>query len=134
MKLDINTIGYMNVFEKVTGARLKECCVEEDKIIFVVKNGFGRKAIGRRGANVKKLSSMFKKKIKIIEFNEDPKIFVKGAIYPVKAEEITLEENVINVKARDYNSKAMLLGRNRKNLKSLQNLLNKYFKIEIKVL
>ena len=124
----------MNTFEEITGARLKECYSQGERIVFIVKNGYGKKAIGKMGANAKKLSFMLKKKIKIIEFDDDPKIFVKSAIYPVKAEKINQEGDIIYIKVGDYNSKAMLLGRDRKNLKSLQDLLNKYFKIEIKVL
>ena len=43
--------------------------IEGDKLIFIVDEGQMAKAIGKHGANVKRLSNMLKRDLKIVEFN-----------------------------------------------------------------
>lgn len=68
----METIGYINLFEKATNARVKDCLIEEGKLIFIVDQGEIGKAVGKNGANVKYLQEKLKKQIKVIEFNNDP--------------------------------------------------------------
>ena len=67
MKFDIKLIGLINVFEKVTRSRVKDAFFDKDGIlVFIVKQGEIGTAIGKKGVNVKKLSTVMKKKIKLI--------------------------------------------------------------------
>lgn len=134
MKLDIKTIGYINAFENLTKVGIKDCFIDKNEnIVFIVNFGDAGKAIGRAGANIKRLSNMLKKKIRVIEFNNDPAKFITNAIHPLRVQEIKVEGRIITLKAESMQEKAKLIGRDRQNLKALQELISKYFDYEIKI-
>jgi len=89
---DINVLNIMKTFDNVTHAKLKDCIVEEEKIIFIVSENELSKAIGKNASNVKRLAEILKKKIKIVEFSSDTLKLIKNFIHPLKADNI-YEEN-----------------------------------------
>ncbi|MCD4760147.1 NusA-like transcription termination signal-binding factor [archaeon] len=127
MKLNLETIQFINFFEKVTRIRAKDCFFEEDKLIFIVNPGQASKAVGKQGVNAKKFTEKTNKKIKIIEFNPNPEIFIKSLISPIKAETIEREQNTIKITPKSTKDKGLLIGRNAKNLENLKKLVKKYF-------
>ena len=132
-KFDTRLIGFITTFENITNARVKDAFIEKDQLVFIVDEGDAGKAIGKRGAKIKMISRLLKKKIKIIEFNSDVKEFVKNIIDPLRADDIEVNENKVNVKSRDLRIKSLLIGRNRENLKNLNNTVKKYFNVEVVV-
>ncbi len=127
MKINLELIQYINYFEKTTKSKVKDCFFEDDKLIFIVQPGQARLAIGKQGINVKKFTEKTGKKIKIIEFNENPLIFVKSLISPVKADNIEQEEETIIITVESTKDKGLLIGRNAKNLENLKKHVQKYF-------
>lgn len=133
MKIDITLIGYINTFENLTRTQVKDCFINKNnQVVFIVKYGQGSKAVGKKAFNLKKLERLINKKIKIIEFNDNPEEFVKNVIYPLKSPEIKLlNEKDLTIKTDSIHLKALLLGRDKANLKELQDIVNKYFKVNI---
>ncbi len=129
----METIGYINLFERATNARVKDCLIEEGKLVFIVDEGEVGKAVGKNGINVKQLSEKLKKQVKIIEFNHDPIKFLGTLLYPAKPEEITQEDGKLIIKTHDIKEKGQIYGREKTNLKRIQDYFSKYFphKIEI---
>lgn len=133
MKLDIETIGYANTFENLTRVGVKDCFLDKNNnLVFIVDFGKAGMAIGKDGSNIKRLSNMLKKRIRVIEFNSDPVKFAANAIHPLKGE-IRQEDKIIIIKADSMQDKAKLIGRNKQNLNALQELVNKYFDYEVKI-
>ena len=101
-KLDLRVIGFINSFENMTGAKVKDAFEDKNEgIVFVVNQGEIGKAIGKSGANIKRVGFRMKKRVKVIEYNDNPLDFVKNAIYPVQADSIELEnDNTIVIKVR----------------------------------
>ena len=128
MKLDLDKIKLVNLFEKVTSVDARDCFDYNDKIVFLVPESKIFLAIGKNGRNVERLSVMLKKKIKIVVFSDDPAIFIKSFISPIKAEEIVNEGSKLIIKVSSVSDKAILIGRNSRNLKSLIEILKKYYK------
>lgn len=128
MKIDITLIGYINTFENLTRTNVKDCFYNKNnQLVFIVKEEQGRKAVGKNGMHIRKLERLLHKKIKIIEFNENICEFVKNVIYPLKSPEIKLENDTLIVKTDSTQLKALLLGREKANLKELQEIVGKYF-------
>lgn len=129
--LTIELIGLINTVEKITKAKVKDAFYDAHKtLIFVVAKGDIRKAVGKQGANVKRLGQMMKKRLKFIEFDEDPAVFIKHCIYPLEVS-VNKEEGKVVLEAKDHLTKGKLLGRDKQNLESLKELVSKYFNIEI---
>lgn len=134
MKLDIQLIGFVNTFERITKARVKDCFFDKNKnLVFLVKEGDLWKAVGKKGANVQKLSNMLKKKIRIIEFSDDVKKFVRNVIMPFKVDEIVEEDGKVVLKSKDSKVKGLIIGRDKKNLEELNSIVKKYFNVEVVV-
>jgi len=131
IKYDTNTIQLMNLFEKVGGVKVKDCLVSEN-ITFIVNKGDMGKAIGRKGVKIKKIEALLKKKVKIIEFNDDVCKFIQNFLAPLHIEEVSLSDSkkIINVKVNGIGLKAKIIGRNNKNLNNLKNVVSRYFKFE----
>tara|TARA_Y100000310_G_C20665613_1_gene807313 strand:+ start:1789 stop:2196 length:408 start_codon:yes stop_codon:yes gene_type:complete len=132
IQYDLRLIGFINIFEKISRAKVKDCFEEEGALVFVVQQGEARKAIGKGGETVRKLSDKFRKKLKIIEYNNDPKRFVKNLLFPLKPE-VEFKENYLVIKSKDNKEKGQIFGREKSRLKKIQSIVNKYFKIEVKV-
>lgn len=122
----------MNLFNKITRLTPKDCFISEGNMVFIVKEGDIGQAIGKKGINVKKLSSIVKKPIKILEYSSDACKFVANIILPIKAKEVVQEGNKVTITTKNSYEKGQVFGRDRSNLKNMQNIVSKFFKeIEI---
>jgi len=94
--------------------------------------GFGElgKAVGKKGANIKKFSELVNEKVKIIEFNKEPTMFLRNILMPLKLEKIQMNDGKIEIET-DRKTKGLLMGKNQKNLKDYSKVFNKYFKYEL---
>ena len=108
---DINVLNIMKTFDNVTHAKLKDCIVEEEKIIFIVSENELSKAIGKNASNVKRLAEILKKKIKIVEFSSDTLKLIKNFIHPLKADNIYEENGIVVLESADSKVKGLLIGR-----------------------
>jgi len=131
MKLDKDLIQKINLFEKLTHARIKDV-FNFNGFLIVVNFGEIGKAVGKGGVNIKKYSSMINEKVKVVEFNHNPITFLKNLIMPLKVEKIEKEDDFINVSA-DIKTKGLLIGRNQKNLEGYNKIFKKYFDLIIRV-
>lgn len=133
IKFDSDLMKLMTLFESMTGAKVKDCIANE-KIIFIIGENEMGKAIGRNGINIKRMENMVKKKIKLVEFSGDVLQFVKNAVYPAEISSVEQENDIIMIRGKDTSAKAMLIGRERQNIKHLSDIVKRYFDVkEIKV-
>ena len=72
MKLTVESIAQINLFEQVTGANVKDCISREGILYFIIEEGSIQKAV--RG--LKKIESMLKKHVLIIGHSEDLNKFI----------------------------------------------------------
>ncbi len=121
------TLKLMSLFERFTKSKLKDCIITDNLVIFVVKEGYASKAIGKNGANVKALQNKLNRKIKIVEFNSNLSQFVENLLLPLKLEEVYEDNKIVFVKSKDFNIKSILIGRNGSNLRKTETLVRRYF-------
>jgi transcription termination/antitermination protein NusA len=132
IQLDMRIIGFINVFEKITRAGVKDCFEEGDSLIFVVQPGEARRAVGEGGKNLVRLSKLMKKEVKVIQFSKSPDKFLSNLLYPLRPE-LEVKEGFLVIKAKDAKEKGRIFGRERSNLKRIQTLMDRYFAVAIKV-
>lgn len=124
----------MAFFEANTGARVKDCISEDEKLIFIVEENEMGKAIGRNGANIKKIEGLLRKKVRLVEFSSDVLQFVRNLAYPIEISDAKNEEGIVIIHGKDTATRAMLIGRERSNVNHLAGIAKRYFDIkEIKV-
>jgi len=132
--LNKESIEKINFFERIAHVKVRDLIEKEDKLIFILQEHELIKIIRNKGKNIKNAESLMHKKIKIIEFNKDPLKFVKNFIYPIKALNIELNSNIIEIKVEDRKSKGLLIGRESKNLDELNSLMRSYYNLAVKVI
>ncbi len=130
---DQEVLGLMNFLSSLTHARVKDCFKEEDTVYCVVEKGDIGLAIGKGGANIQRISQTIKKKIRIIEYGETPAKLVRNLIYPTKVEDVVEKEGLVEIVGGDKQTKGLLIGRDSKNLKFLNKVVQRFFKVEVKV-
>ena len=124
----------MKTFDNITRAKLKDCIVEDDRIIFVVSEGELGKALGKNAENVKRLFIVLKKKIKIVEYSSELTKLVKNFVHPLKVDNITEENGIVTIESSDSKAKGLLIGRSASNLRRLEEYIRRYVDVkEIKV-
>jgi len=130
-------IRYLNLFEKITRIRVQHCFNYNSTIIFVVPPQLISKALGEGGKNVKRLSEILEKRVKVIALpfgKNDIEKFILAIIYPLKIKGIDTREGALIINA-GMQSKAALIGRNKIRLGEMKEILEQYFGIkDVKIL
>jgi len=136
IRLTTKEMRYIALFESITSATVRDCIVddEQNRIIFVVKEGDIGAAIGKGGKNIHLLERMTGKKHEIIEHSISPQQFIKNALKPAHVNEIRITERpdgksiaVVSVSPRD---KGVAIGKNGRNAERIRLLAKRYFQIQ----
>ncbi len=104
-------------------------------MFFAVPKGMVYKAVGKEGGNVRLLSEMLGKKVKIIEMPEgegDAVKFFQDIISPVQAKNIEVGEKEIIITAGRLNH-AALVGRDKKKLEELKKIAEEHFGKDLRI-
>jgi len=128
--LDMKFIHYLNLFERITNVRTQHCFLYNLGIIFLVPEQLMAKALGEEGKNVKRLSEILEKKVKVITIpngKEDIRKFILAIVYPIKFRNLEIKENCLIISAGGMQNKAGLIGRNKTRLFEMQEILKQYF-------
>ena len=134
IKYDNALIKLMSFFESATKAKLKDCFVDSTGLlVYVVEPAQYGLAVGRGGSNVKRLESVLKRKVKIVEYSDDILSFVASLVLPIRASNVSFADGVVAVTAYPE-SRGYLIGRGGKNLRNYESILRRYFPVkELKV-
>jgi len=126
---------YLNLFTKITHVNTRFCFKYNEMIIFCVPRRLVSKAIGPEGNNVKRLNRILRKKIKVIpspnELN-DAKSFILNIVSPVTFKDLEIKDGEFVLTAGSQ-SKAALIGRNKRRLKEMQEIVRNYFGKEFRI-
>jgi len=131
MKYDEDTIKTINFFERITKAKVKSL-FHGDGLIFIVNDWDVGRAVGKGGSNIKKVSGLLKKKIKIVGFSENPEKFIANLILPAKGK-IYIRGKKVIIEGRGPKFKEVVLGERRKNLEVYKEIVLRYFDYELDV-
>ncbi len=135
MKYDTEALQFMNFFETVTHAKLKDCFEWNKFHVFVVEQGEVGKAVGKNGQTVNLLQNKLKKRVKIVEYSPELKTFINNVVSPLKLRDIKEENSIVSLVPQDTQTRSILIGRNASSLRELENIIKRFFKInEVKVL
>ena len=125
---DTETIRLVTLFESVTKATIKDCFINHsnDTVYFIVDDGKIGLAIGKNGKSVKHVEKLIKKNVKVFEFSKDLARFAKNVI--PYATNVNVRNNGTDVIVEvniDKKNKAVVIGRDGRNLDLYRKLLNR---------
>jgi transcription antitermination factor NusA-like protein len=104
-------------------------------IIFAVPSSFVSKSIGEGGKNVKRLSEVMKKRVKIIKAPNsiaEAEEFISSLVAPTQFKSLEVSQEDIILRG-SMQSKAALIGRNRVRFKELEIIIQQFFGKNLKV-
>lgn len=134
--LDMQDLRYLNLFKKVTGVSTRYCFKYNDTIIFAVPMALVSRSVGEKGKNVKRISEITKKRIRIIASpggDSDIQRFISAVINPVGFNKFEIIGNEIIITGGSQN-KAALLGRNKRRLLELQEIARGFFRKNLRII
>jgi transcription termination/antitermination protein NusA len=126
IQIDTDTFRIMSLFEKMTKVYPMDCLINDTTIYFLIKDKIGL-AVGKGGSTVKEVSKKLGKQVKLFEYSEDPKTFIKNMI--PSAEEIKIEPNSIEIVVPDKD-KSAIIGREGRNIKAIREFSRRHLKVE----
>ncbi len=99
-------------------------------MVFIVPPGELGKAIGRGGANIKRIQNRLNRKIKIVEFSPEISRFLENIVFPLKISSVTVQEGIATMIPIDYNTRGLLIGRNASELRFYEAIVQRFFDIK----
>jgi len=136
--IDMQTMRYINLFERIARVRATKCFVYNNMIYFAVPPKYFSKANGNNNQAVKMLSEQLGKRIRIIRDADDNlesvARFVESVVSPAGFEDFNLQEGVYVITAGSRERAATLIGRNKVRLNELNSIMEAYFGKEVKVI
>ena len=129
---DMQFIRYMNLFGRVSKVSAKHCFSYNNMLVFVVPGYAIERAIGSNNSNLKKLSDILGKRIRVVaepKGRRDIAGFIRVLVSPIEYQNIEVKEDEVLITA-GRESKAMLIGRGRVREQELGDILEQYFGIK----
>ena len=133
--ISMQDMRHLNLFESVTRIRTRFCFRYNETIFFCVPKTFLFKAIGKEGRNIKKISQILGKRIRIIPIPQDEKHakeFIRAIVSPIEFNDLDIKGSEVILTAGSRN-KAALLGRNKRRLAEMQVIINDFFGKEFRI-
>ena len=133
--IDMQDLRYLNLFGRTTKISTRHVLKYNDIIIFCVPKTMISKAIGKNGENLKKMSGILGRRIKVIPIPkgvQHAKEFIKAIVHPVEFNDLEVKEGEIVLTAGSRN-KAALLGRNKRRLIEMQKIVKDFFGKEFRI-
>ncbi len=134
--IDMQTIRYINLLDRVSKVRTSKCFVYNNAIIFAVPKSLISMAIGPNAVNIRALQEKLGKRIRIIgeaEGPEDMIRFVDDVVSPIRFKSLELTPEGVVITSGNTQVKASLLGRNKRRLEELSQIVKDTFGFELRV-
>ena len=134
-KLTDREMRYISLFEAATGASIIDCVEQGDLIAFVVSPGNVPKVLAGRGIKVQRFSKLVRKRVKVIEYSDDPAKFLENALLPARViEPIRIMERTdgrkIAIVTVDPRDKGIAIGKEGRTIELIRLLLRRHHKID----
>ena len=133
IKLSTEGLRYIALFEELTKATVKDCIIDDGRIIYVIKAGDMGAAIGRNGDHINRVKKAVDKHIDLVEYSDDPVAFIKNAFSPVTVRTVNIVDGnnkrlaYVEVSNKD---KGLAIGRNGKNIEKVKLVAKRHHDID----
>jgi transcription antitermination factor NusA-like protein len=135
--INMQDMRYLNLFGKITRIDTMHCIKYNDYVIFCVPKLLVMRAMGRDGENLRRLSEMIGKKIRIIPTPRgiyDAKGFIQTLVKPVTFKDVEVKGDEMILIAGNMQNKATLMGRGKKRLLEMEKIVKDFFGKEFRII
>jgi transcription antitermination factor NusA-like protein len=134
--INMQDMRHLNLFNQITKIRTRFCTDYNNAIIFCVPGEFIRRAVGEKGRNIKKISGILGKRVRVIQSPRgirDAKGFISVIIKPIKFKDLQITDNEIILTAGNKQTKATLIGRDKRRFFEMQKIVKDFFDRDFKI-
>jgi len=121
----------MNGLDKIANVMPRDCFVGDNSVVFLVHEEHMKKAIGKNGATIEKISKTLNKRVELFEYTKEPEKFFEKAFYRAKIEKVEIRETkngkIALISADNTNKRIMLQNMGR--LKKIKQLAKRNYEI-----
>lgn len=134
--LNMQDMRYLNLFGRVTRIDTRFCIRYNGMLIFCVPKNLVMRAVGENARNIRTLSEILQKKIRIIPSPrgiQDIRTFIEDIVSPTTFKDVAVMNDELVITAGNTQNKANLIGRNKVRLFELQKVAKDYFGKELRI-
>jgi len=134
--IDMQDMRYLNLFGKITRVSTRYCLKYNQALVFCVPKKLISKALGKNAENARQMSHILGKRIRVIAVPrdvKDAKEFISAIVSPVTFRELEITPDEIILTAGNQ-SKAALIGRNKRRFLEMQKIVKDFFKREFRII
>jgi len=124
LRIDNETFRYLNAFGTLTGVSAIDCFTFNGEIVYVVEPGKISVAVGKGGSNIRKVENLLNKRVRLVEYSNDPISFVRNIMFPFTPRNLILVTKSDGSKVIKIIADNALKRRLFKDGKRLLNLIN----------
>jgi N utilization substance protein A len=136
VKITNQEIKSISLFEQLTGAAVKDCIMDESRMVFIIKEGDLGRAIGKKGAVISRVRSIFNKQVEVFEYADTAEKFIRNLFSPVQITNLNIQGDgdkriaYVNVDPMD---RGAAIGRDGEKVKLARQLLQRHFNTDLKL-
>ena len=132
IKLDAESLRIFSMFERLTGAELKDYFEEEDRVVFVVVEGQVGRAVGKGAQNLKRLRESLNKEVNLFGYAADREQFLKNLLHRFQVESVEWEDRngdiIAHVKL-PQEEKGKAIGKGGRNIQLVRTLMKRHHQV-----
>ena len=129
ISLSTETMEYIRTATNICNVDILDCLIQDDKVVFVVRQGHLGAAIGKKAKNLERLRGLFKKTIKFVEFHTDKTLFIRNLCKPYELKEITFsgpeDASLVRIMV-NLKDKSKLIGKRGSNIDLIRQLAKRH--------
>lgn len=126
VKLGIESIRTIALFEKITNVHAKDCLITDDCVYFLVDPERIGLAIGKNGSVIKEVRKILGKQVRLFGYHSTPEEMARNMIPNIKNMTVNDGSMVISIAPQD---KVAVIGKNGRNIKAIKELMKRHFSI-----
>lgn len=134
--IDMQTMRYINLLDRESRVKTRKCFLYNNAIIFAVPRAFLAQAIGPNAVHIRSIQEQIGKRIRVIEEAGsigDAERFASDIVAPVTFKSLEFKDGLFILTA-GMQSKAALIGRNRRREDELRQIMKDAFGMDLKII
>jgi len=121
---------YIEELRIITRSTALDCVIDDafDRIIYVIRKGDMGIAIGKNGANIKKLQKILGRRVEMVEHDEEICVFVSNILKPAVVKGMSEdEEGNVYITVMTRSDLGIAIGKGGCNVEKARILIKRYF-------